>query len=365
MNNLAVLENRVFYSVVQSINSAVILHNRKLEVIFVNDVFESFFDIKKEDALGKSPMEFLPEFDAKHREAIQARLKKTLKTGKKSPWHEFTYYSPAGNLRYLLAISIPVFDNHDKISHVMSLIHDVTIRKELEREVIKAAKLSSLADMAYTLAHEINNPLTGIKLGLSTLYKALRKPENIQVLDSVITDLNRIKNTVDAFLREKKHQIALKRCRSGIIGDIFEDVLFHLSQQMNLNHIEVKRSFCKENRPIVIDRDRLHEVFLNILLNAIQAITKKGEIAITTEIVFNQEDKTDSGRMLISIEDTGKGMNQGHQEQAFQPFYTTRQDGTGLGLSICRKHIEQHDGRVELESVEGRGTTVRIYLPIM
>jgi two-component system sensor histidine kinase FlrB len=69
--------------------------------------------------------------------------------------------------------------------------------------------------------------------------------------------------------------------------------------------------------------------------------------------------------MLISIEDTGKGMNQGHQEQAFQPFYTTRQDGTGLGLSICRKHIEQHDGRVELESVEGRGTTVRIYLPIM
>ena len=263
MKDLTVLEDQVFYSVVQSINSAVILHDRQLKVIFVNDVFEVIFDIKKKDALGKSPMEFLPDFDATHREAIQTRLRKTLKSGKRSPYHEFIYYSPAGNLRHLLAISIPVFNTKKEITHVMSLIHDLTLRKELEKEVLKAAKLSAVADMAYTLAHEINNPLTGIKLGLSTLYDGLEKSENIQVLNSVMKDLNRIQGTVNAFLREKKNQILLKKGMSGIINDIFEDALFHLSGQLNLNHIEVRRSFCRENRPIVLDRDRLYEVFLN------------------------------------------------------------------------------------------------------
>ncbi len=363
-NDLTFLENRVFYSVVQSINSAVILHNLKLEVVFVNDVFESIFDIKKEDAFGRSPMEFLPEFDANHREAIQKRLKKTMETGKNSPWHEFTYYSPAGKLRYLLAISIPVFDNHDKISHVMSLIHDLTLRNELEKEVIKAAKLASLADMAYTLAHEINNPLTGIKLGLSTLYKALEKPENIQVLDSVITDLNRIKSTVDAFLREKKNQVVLRECKSPIVEGILEDVLFHLSRQMNLNHIHVRRRYCREKRPILIDRERLYEVFLNILLNAIQAITNKGEITIGTEIDLEKGKKGHSERLLVSIKDSGKGLSKTEQEQAFKPFYTTRKEGTGLGLSICRKHIDRHYGRIEMRSQRGKGTTVRVCLPI-
>ena len=364
MEGLTILDDQVFYSVVQSINSAVILHDRQLKVIFVNDVFETIFDISTTNAVGKSPMEFLPDFDAVHREAIQARLKKTLENGKRSPYHQFTYYSPAGNLRYLLAISIPVFNADKKITHVMSLIHDVTPQKELEKEVLKAAKLSSLADMAYSLAHEINNPLTGIKLGLATLYDGLKKPENIQVLGSVMKDLNRIQNTVHAFLREKKNQTRLKKCITGIVGDIFEDVLFHLSGQLDVHHVSVKKVFCGEGRSIVIDRDRLYEVFLNVMLNAIQAIPEKGEICIATRIVSAKPGKGASEELRISIEDSGVGMDEILQTQAFKPFYTTREGGTGLGLSICRKHIDQHGGRMALTSVAGRGTTVLIYLPV-
>ena len=364
MEDLTVLDDQVFYSVVQSINSALILHNRQLKVIFVNDVFETIFGIKKADALGKSPMEFLPDFDADHKKSIVARLRTTLKSGKKSPYHDFAYYSPTGKLRYLLAISIPVFNSEQEITHVMSLIHDLTLRKELEKEMLKAAKLSSVADMAYTLAHEINNPLTGIKLGLKTLYDALKKPENIQVLDSVITDLNRIQNTVRGFLDEKRSQTLLKKSMSHIIDDIFEDALFHLSGQMELKQVSVEKEFCRENRPIFIDRDRLYEVFLNVLLNAIQAISRKGEINISTKVFPPGPEEEMLEELLISVTDTGKGMEKSVRTQAFKPFYTTRGEGTGMGLSICRKHIDKHGGRMELTGEKGLGTTVSIYLPI-
>ena len=365
MKDLGVLDNQIFYSVVQSINSAVILHDRQLKVIFVNDVFETIFDISKDDAVGKSPMEFLPDFDATHREAIVTRLRKTLKSGKKSPYHEFAYYSPAGKLRFLLALSVPVFNPKKEITHVMSLIHDLTLRKELEKEMLKAAKLSSLADMAYTLAHEINNPLTGIKLGLATLYNALEKPENIQVLDSVIKDLNRIQSTVHSFLKEKRNQTLLKKNMTGVVGEIFDDVIFHLSGQLDLQYILVRKEFCRESRPIFIDRDRLYEVFLNVLLNAIQAIQQKGRITISTEIVPPQAGKASPQHLLISIADTGIGMDKAVQDQMFTPFYTTRAGGTGLGLSICRKHIDKHGGRMELTSDIGQGTTMKIFLPIV
>ncbi len=364
MENLSVLNNRVFYSVVQSINSAVILHDRQLKVIFVNDVFETIFGIKKSDALGKSPMEFLPDFDANHKEAIAVRLKSTLASGKKSPYHDFAYYSPTGKLRYLLAISIPVFDADQEITHVMSLIHDLTLRKELEKEMLKAAKLSSVAEMAYVLAHEINNPLTGIKLGLKTLYDALKKPENIEVLDSVITDLNRIQNTVRGFLDEKRSQTLLEKSMSHIIDEIFEDALFHLSGQMDQKQISVEKAFSEENCHILINRDRLYEVFLNVLLNAIQAISRKGSINISTKVFSPGPEEEMPEELLISVKDTGNGMEKSVQAQVFEPFFTTRGDGMGMGLSICRKHIAKHGGRMELTGEKGRGTTVNIYLPV-
>lgn len=362
MHDLKIFDDQMFYSVVQSINSAVILHDRQLQVVFVNDVFEAIFDIPKKEALGKSPMEFLPDFDETHRKAIQNRLKKTLDTGRKSPYHEFTYFSPAGNLRYLLALSMPVFNTSKEISHVMSLIHDVTLKNELEQEKLKGAKLTSLADMAYTLAHEINNPLTGIKLGLNSLYKGLERSENIQLLDSVMKDLNRIQTTVNQFLKEKKNETKLKKNMTGVIDEILEDVLFHLSRQLDLRHIAVKKVFFSRNLPILIDREKLHEVFLNLILNAIEAIADKGRVTIKTDIVSSKNNPTEALR--VSISDTGEGIDGASLSQVFNRFYTSKKDGTGLGLSICRRHIEKHGGRIELKSRKGIGTTATIHLPI-
>jgi len=359
------ISEQVLGGIVQSIEAAVVLHDRDLKVVFVNDSFEKVFEIPAQDAMGRSPMDFLPEFDERHKEAIFSRLQNTLMTGVKSPYHEFSYCSPAGKYRQLLAISIPIFDNNREITHVMSVIHDVTRRKELEQEAVKAARLSSVADMAYTLAHEINNPLTGIRLGLSTLYDGLRKEENIQILDSVMKDLNRIQNTVHGFLKARKKPTRLKREKLAIIEDIIDDVLFHLSGQLDTQNIEVQKQLSSGDFHILMDRDGIHRVVLNVLLNAIQAIRREGKITISSTIRFREEDGMGKQSLLcISVADSGVGIEEEKSQEVFKPFYSSKPGGTGLGLSISENIVVAHSGSMAFESEKGKGTTVRIYLPI-
>ena len=359
------ISEQVLGGIVQSIEAAVVLHDRDLKVVFVNDSFEKVFEIPAQDAMGRSPMDFLPEFDERHKQAIFSRLQNTLVTGVKSPYHEFSYCSPSGKYRQLLAISIPIFDNNREITHVMSVIHDVTRRKELEQEAVKAAKLSSVADMAYTLAHEINNPLTGIRLGLSTLYEGLKKEENIQILDSVMKDLNRIQNTVHGFLKARKKPTHLKREKFSIIEDIIDDVLFHLSGQLDIQNIKVQKQLSNGGFHLLMDRDGIHRVVLNVLLNAIQAIRGEGKINISTSISSKEEDSIEEVPLLcISVADSGVGVEREKNQEVFKPFYSSKPGGTGLGLSISQNIISAHSGYMTFESERGKGTTVRIYLPI-
>lgn len=278
------ISDQVLVGIVQSIEAAVVLHDRQLNVVFINEFFKKIYEIDEEDVIGKSPMEFLPDFEEDQKKAIISRLGNTLKTGRKSSYHEFTYCSPSGKYRHLLSLSIPIFSTSEEITHVMSVIHDLTKRKELEREAVKAAKLSSVADMAYTLAHEINNPLTGIKLGLSTLHDSLKKRENIQILWSVMKDLNRIQEIIRTFLAAKKGGSQLKKAKISVIDGIVEDVLVHLSGQLDRQSITINKQLCGEDLYILINRDGLHRVLLNLFLNSIQAMPGKGCIDISSNI---------------------------------------------------------------------------------
>lgn len=360
------IREQVLRGIVQSIEAAVVLHDRTLKVVFVNDAFEKIFEIKGEDAIGNSPMDFLPEFDKSHRDAILTRLQNTLRTGKKSPYHEFTYCSPSGRYRHLLAISVPILDGRGRISHVMSLVYDITGRKELEREAVKAARLSSVAEMAYTLAHEINNPLTGIKLGLSSLYESLEKEENLQVLTSVMKDLNRIQEIVNAFLKAKRGASNQKKEKISILGDIIADVLLHLSGQLDRQKISVRNDLCRQERTIRIDREGIYRVLLNLFLNAIQAMPQGGCISISTEILSRAEDGSgESDQLHISLVDSGPGIDPKNTEKIFKPFYSSKPGGTGLGLSICRDIVSAHGGSINIKGVPGQGTAVDITLPLI
>jgi signal transduction histidine kinase len=243
----------------------------------------------------------------------------------------------------------------------MSVIHDVTRRKELEKEAVKAAKLSSITDMAYTLAHEIYNPLTGMKLGLSTLAESLEKKENIMVLESIMKDLNRIQTIVFAFLKARKTSSQMKKEEFSIIAEIIDDVLFHLSGQLDMQNISVDKQMHNEEASILISRDGIHQVLLNVLINAIQATPGRGKITIRTEMKHRKSKPF----LCISLTDTGVGIEKSKCQEAFRPFYSSKPGGTGLGLSICKNIIASHEGIMELESDKGKGTRVNIFIPVI
>ena len=365
LKNFGKASEQLLNAIVDGIETAVIVHDRNLGVIFVNDAFEHIYGIAREDTLGKSPTESLPEFNLRHKKAIRERLENVLKTGVKSDYHEFTYYSPTGQYRYLSSCSIPIFNQNNKILYVMSLVTDMTRRKELEQNAIKAAKLSSVSDTAHALAHEINNPLTGIRLALSTLSKNLQTKDNLKILESVIKNFDRIQTTVRSFLKARQEHISLKKTNLTVIGDMVEDVLFHLSEQLRSKHIFVEQQLTKESFYIFIDRDRLHRVLLNLLLNSIQAIREKGKIVIMTSIASPYKNQSNGEVFfLITISDNGVGFDPKHAQEIYQPFYSSKPEGTGLGMSICKDIISTHQGFMQVDSDLGKGTTVRIYLPV-
>jgi two-component system, NtrC family, sensor kinase len=220
----------------------------------------------------------------------------------------------------------------------MSVIHNITQRKRLEQEVIKAAKLASIAEMAYTLAHEINNPLTGMRLGLATLRQRLNEDENVQIVDNVMKDLNRIQDVVKSFLFSSRRPAELKDESISFLEELFKRILFHLSGQLESKQINVKTKMCRADWGILMDKNKMHQVFLNLLLNAIDATPQNGMIGISTAIV--NADDNDAGNtghnpfLQITITDTGNGISPEKLPKSMEPFYTTKYGGERA--SACR-----------------------------
>jgi PAS domain S-box-containing protein len=358
------ISDQVLNGIVQTIDAAVVVHDRQMKVLYVNSAFKDIYEIDEEDVIGKSPLAFLPDRDEVQKRAIFARLKRTLETGQRSKYHEFHYISPSGKQRDLVSISIPITGEEKAVSHVMSVIHDLTARKQLEQEAVRAAKLSSVAEMAYTIAHEINNPLTGIKLGLSTLRQSLSREENLQIVDSVMKDLNRIQLAVQSFLKSNRIPISLKKVKVKHIEEILRRVLFHLSSQFATKNITVRKKLTQADSTTLLDPDRLHQVFLNVLLNAVEAISEKGTITISSHLRPPEKSGMAFPHLRITFADTGKGIPLHHVRRIFEPFYTTKPGGTGLGLHVCREILHAHGGALHVESELGRGTEVHIRIPV-
>ena len=222
---------------------------------------------------------------------------------------------------------------------------------------LQTEKLSALGRMAAGIAHEINNPLGGILLYSTNLIKKVPKkgPLN-EGLKIIIDETMRCKTIIQdllEFSREKEPEKTLTN-----IDQVIEKTLSMLENQFRLRHLSVETDLSADMPDILVDVNQMHQVFVNLLLNAAEATQENGEINIKSQI--------DQARRCVRVEiaDNGCGIPPEHISKVFEPFFTTKAKGTGLGLAVSYRIVRNHQGEIQVSSQPGEGTRFTIEIPL-
>ncbi|WP_282753764.1 sensor histidine kinase [Desulfuromonas thiophila] len=227
--------------------------------------------------------------------------------------------------------------------------------KEMEASLAQHGKMASLGVLSSGVAHEINNPL-GVILGYAGYLESKVAPDdpNYTYIHEIKRESKRCKKIVQdllSYARTPKSVLAPTN-----LNNLLDQIVNFAANHTDMHHVRIRKQFAADLPPVPCDGDQIRQVAINLILNAGGAIVGSGELLVRTALA--------DGGVLIEFRDSGCGMDEQTQEKIFEPFYTTKDKGTGLGLAISRQIIEQHQGRITLKSAPGRGTSVRVWLPL-
>lgn len=231
-----------------------------------------------------------------------------------------------------------------------------------QEQLINTEKLASLGRMAAGVAHEINSPLTGIVTFAHLMLK--RTPpgntEDIEDLNVIISQAERCSVIIKGLLGFSRRTAAEKTRAS--LGTLVENTLNLLRNQSKFHNISFDVRFSPEFPEITMDPNQIQQVFLNLLINAADAMEERGKISISSGLV----EEGGARFVRLAFADTGPGISRENLGKIFEPFFTTKPagKGTGLGLAVSYGIIKKHGGQIQVESEEGRGTTFLITLPL-
>ncbi|TWM27151.1 Sporulation kinase E [Bacillus paralicheniformis] len=272
----------------------------------------------------------------------------------KKPWSgELNYQDGEQQDRWEQISLIPVEDSAGNVHQVMLISEDITNQKRSEKMLMKSEMLSAVGQLAAGIAHEIRNPLTSLKGFLQLMIQSKKYQKDYA--EVMMSEFIRLEAIINEFL-------VLAKTKSTTfdpvqVNSIVEDVCMVLESQAVLNNVRIEKQLSGDLPEILAVSNELKQVFLNILKNAIEAM-EDAEGFITIRSYFEKDS------VFITFEDQGKGISKDVLEKLGEPFYTTKEKGTGLGLMVTFKIIENHGGSIHFESEEGKGTTVKLKLPI-
>ncbi len=256
--------------------------------------------------------------------------------------------------RSLLLVALPVVDSENRFAGNTLLIQDLSKIKDLEKEVRRNERLAALGKMAAGVAHELRNPLSSIK-GLAVLLKSKlnRDKQGTDTANILVQEVERLNRSIGELLDySRPHKLQRENIQ---LADVLDKAVSLIRVDADSANVQLQTDYHKNKDQAYADQDKLNQVFLNLFLNAIQAMENGGILKIQT---FTRGD-----RVICRIEDSGCGLDQESVAKVFDPYFTTKHDGTGLGLSMSAKIIEEHSGSIEFKSDVGGGTVVKINLP--
>ena len=326
--------------------------NTDLRITSWNRKMAEMSGISSVDAQDKELVELFPALDV---EGVMSRITSVLTSGE-SEKLELVHRTLKGQLRFQKRRLAPLKDD-DGISGVVVIVEDITEFKNLVEQTIHGEKLAEVGRMSAALAHEINNPLGVIAYAAELMMREEgNSPFSTEMLERIATETERMKTLTGSLLsfsraRETRWQ---KVDANAVVYDVLKLVKYELEK----NSIEIELE-CDHLEKINADPNKLKQVLINLLLNAVHVMPDGGSVRLKTGMV---EDHS----VEILIADSGPGVPEEIRGTIFDPFFSTKKEGvgTGLGLYICRNILEEHGGSISLEETSEPGAVFRLQLPV-
>lgn len=331
-----------------SFHSVIFLLNEKDEIYFANEqAIELYPSLTK----GQSASIYgLLSIDEK-------RLKNALKNLRERKFFSkisFVQKNPE-SIKHYYELDAQLIQSEKGKVEILIQVQDQTEFKLFEKEQLQREKMASLGQLTSSFAHEIKNPLTGIRLGLDTLKERIGEED---ILDSVLSDLKRLEQILSQLLDFAR--VREKQKSELDLNELIEKSIFLLRKQAETEGIRIETDFSDILPRVFADSDQIQQVLVNIVLNAIQASQDGGLILIKS---YNYSRNEILG-VMISIEDDGVGIAEEDMHKINSLFFTTKKDGSGLGLAMSQKIIREHGGSLLFESKETVGSSFKIFLPV-
>ena len=346
-------------SIIQSIGSGIIITEMNDTITYINRAGERMLGYSKKELMGK-PFSI---FGLKEKQSVIPSFLNnpddldTRKEGwmKKKDHTEF----PVG-----FTVNNHLSVRGEKIGKIV-VFRDLTNVYKIQEEILRMDRLVSLGKLASGIAHELRNPLAGIKTTAQALGEEMSGDDSRrEYLNRITKEIDRLNDLLKTFFSFAKPQkLNLVHCH---IKDIINEIIPFLIKEIADKGIRFIETYHPQLPKIQVDRTQMHQVFLNLFLNAIQAMPNGGELKIeASPILSTSVEGFKQNFIKVVISDTGRGIPPHIVQKIFDPFFTTKPRGIGLGLSITYQIIKKHGGTVKVESQWEKGTSFIINLPEM
>ncbi len=352
-----------YANVIDSVGDGVIVFDRQAAVTLINPAAEEITGISRRQAQGHLPGEIFTGVDT-----LLEMVEKTATTGMTISDHENIALTKGGQVKPVSATTSPLLqDNGEQIGTIL-ILRDLTGTRDLESAVRQADRLSTLGTLAAGLAHEIKNPLGGIKGAAQLLEMELSEGSELRDYTRVmLKEVQRVNRIVEELL-ELASPRPLKLSKVNLHKTL-GDILILQKRAVGNNNITFQQQFDPSIPPILGDEALLIQLFLNLIKNAVEAVGESGLIRVTSRVLadysMTQKGERRARMVAIEISDDGAGIRKEEMEHLFTPFFTTKPNGTGLGLAICHKIISEHRGMIKVDSDKAKGTTFTVMLPLI
>ena len=347
-----------------TIEDGVLVADREGKVTYLNAAASQLTGFDEDAAMDQPVTRLLPELDWASLQAADHE------GGRSVMRREFELDYP--RKRFIRLYAAPL-DGEAKGSTGMALIlHDATEAREQTHEAIESERIQALTLLAASVAHELGNPLNALSIHLQLMEREIRKlgqpaargegdPDEVsdiavkleKYIDVAKGEVNRLDYIVTQFLQAIRP--SKPKLKKSSLNDTIEETIELLRPEFDNRGQAIKLEFAKSLPLAVFDAAQIKQSLINLMKNSMQAMSTGGELVIKTGEA--------GGGVWVSLTDTGGGVPQEQIKRIFEPYYTTKEKGSGLGLMIVQRIVGDHDGRLELVSHGGKGTTFRIWLP--